>query len=179
MKAKERREQILEILRKAKEPVPAKDLAKEFDVSRQIIVQDITIIRTSEDGIVATNRGYIYNAKPGFMREVKVKHGYDRTQEELTIIVDHGGTVKNVSISHTVYNRVTAEMEIRSRLDVTEFMKKLSNSQSSLLGNATNGYHYHLVEAPSDEILDLIEQKLDEAGFLVPWLDWEKKEGKR
>lgn len=179
MKANERRKQILEILKKAKEPIPAKDLAKMFDVSRQIIVQDITFIRTYEDGIVSTNRGYIYNARPGFMREFKLKHGYDRTEEELTIIVDCGGIVKNVSISHSVYNRVTAEMEIRSRLDVAEYMKKLSTSQSSLLGNATNGYHYHLIEAPSEGILDIIEQKLSDAGFLVPWLEWEKKEGTR
>ena len=57
---------------------------------------------------------------------------------------------------------------------VAKFMKKLENSQSSLLGNATNGYHYHLIEAPSEEILDNIEQKLDETGFLVPWQEWEK-----
>ncbi|MFR5028587.1 MAG: hypothetical protein ACLTDF_07270 [Coprococcus sp.] len=30
------------------------------------------------------------------------------------------------------------------------------------------------MEAPSEEILDNIEQKLDETGFLVPWQEWEK-----
>ena len=73
-----------------------------------------------------------------------------------------------------MYNRVTAKMNIASRYDVAKFMKKLENSQSSLLGNATNGYHYHLIEAPSEEILDNIEQKLDETCFLVPWQEWEK-----
>ena len=159
MKAKERRERILDIVKNSDVPVPANKLASEFDVSRQII---------------ATNRGYIYKNESKCQREFKVKHGYDRTEEELTIIVDYGGVVKNVSISHTVYNRVTAKMNIASRYDVAKFMKKLENSQSSLLGNATNGYHYHLIEAPSEEILDNIEQKLDETGFLVPWQEWEK-----
>ena len=103
-----------------------------------------------------------------------MKHGYDRTEEELTIVVDYGGVVKNVIISHTVYNRVTAKLDIRSRFDISKFMKRLENSQSSLLGNATNGYHYHLIEAPSEEVLDKIEEKLEETGFLVPWQDWEK-----
>lgn len=174
LRANDRREKILEIIKKSSNPVPAKDLASEFNVSRQIIVQDVNLIRASCDGILATNRGYIYKNEQGKLREFKVKHGYDRTESELTIIVDCGGIIKNVSISHTIYNRVTAEMDIRSRLDIGKFMKKLENSQSSLLGNATNGYHYHLVEAPSEEVLDIIEHKLNENGFLVPWQDWEK-----
>ena len=174
MKADDRRKKIIDILHNTKEPVPAKDLASEFGVSRQIIVQDISFIRTLGDGIIATNRGYVLEQKTGVVREFKVKHGYTRTEEELKIIVDCGGTIKNVSISHTVYNRVTAEMDIKSRLDVANFMKKLANSQSSLLGNATNGYHYHLIEAPSEDVLDIIEDKLKEAGFLVPWQEWEK-----
>ena len=174
MKAKERRERILDIVKNSDVPVPANKLASEFDVSRQIIVQDIAVIRAADDGIIATNRGYIYKNESKCQREFKVKHGYDRTEEELTIIGYYGGVVKNVSISHTVYNRVTAKMNIASRYDVAKFMKKLENSQSSLLGNATNGYHYHLIEAPSEEILDNIEQKLDETGFLVPWQEWEK-----
>ena len=174
MKADERRKRILEIIKNSDSPVPAKSLADKFGVSRQIIVQDVSLIRASDDGIIPTNRGYSYRRESGVTREFKVKHGYDRTEEELTIIVDYGGTIKNVSISHAVYNRVTAELNIRSRFDVAEFMKKLENSQSSLLGNATNGYHYHLVEAPSVEILDFIEKKLDETGFLIPWQDWEK-----
>ena len=157
MKAKERRERILDIVKNSDVPVPANKLASEFDVSRQIIVQDIAVIRAADDGIIATNRGYIYKNESKCQREFKVKHGYDRTEEELTIIVDYGGVVKNVS-----------------RYDVAKCMKKLENSQSSLLGNATNGYHYHLIEAPSEEILDNIEQKLDETGFLVPWQEWEK-----
>ena len=84
-----------------------------------------------------------------------------------------GGRVKSISISHRVYGRISAEMDIRSRQDVCEFIERLENSQSTLLGNATSGYHYHLVEAASEDRLDLIEKHLEEAGFLVPLLPWE------
>ena len=36
----------------------------------------------------------------------------------------------------------------------------MNNSNSSALSNATSGYHYHLVEAASEERLDLIEEQL-------------------
>ena len=91
MKAKERRERILDIVKNSDVPVPANKLASEFEVSRQIIVQDIAVIRAADDGIIATNRGYIYKNESKCQREFKVKHGYDRTEEELTIIVDYGG----------------------------------------------------------------------------------------
>ena len=105
MKAKERRERILEIIKNSDVPVPAYVLAGEFNVSRQVIVQDITLIRASDDGVMATNRGYIYKKEAGVERECKVKHGYDRTEEELTTIVDYGGIVKNVSISIIVSHK--------------------------------------------------------------------------
>lgn len=176
MKTAERREKIIAILKNADRPVPAKELSEKFGVSRQIIVQDLAVIKNGMQGIIVTNRGYLLQADDSFTREVKVQHGLERTEEELNLIVDCGGIIKNVSISHTVYNRVSADMDIRSRQDVSEFMEKIGKSKSSLLGNATSGYHYHLVQATSKERLDLIEKKLEESGFLVPWQPWEKND---
>lgn len=173
MKTNERRQAILDKLIQAKGAVPAKELALDFGVSRQIIVGDMAIIRAKNPEIISTNRGYIYGEKSAYTREFKVKHGPDRVREELTIIVDHGGIIRNVSISHRAYGRISAEMSISSRQDVTEFVDSLIDSKSTLLGSVTDGYHYHLVEASSEERLDLIEKKLDEAGFIVPLLPWE------
>lgn len=106
-------------------------------------------------------------------REFKVRHSQEQAAEELTLIVDCGGRVKNISISHRVYGRVSAEMDIRSRQDVAEFVEALQNSHSTVLSSATSGYHYHLVEASSEERLDLIEKQLKEAGFLAPLQPWE------
>ncbi len=102
------------------------------------------------------------------VREFKVRHESDQTAEEMNLIVDCGGRICNISISHRVYGRVSAEMDIRSRQDVNEFITALNNSNSSALSNATSGYHYHLVEAASEERLDLIEEQLKKAGLLAP-----------
>ena len=72
----------------------------------------------------------------------------------------------------------TCALPICSRQDVSEFVQALQNSRSTVLSNATSGYHYHLVEAASEERLDLIEEQLKKAGFLAPLQPWEQSTGK-
>ncbi|MEA4921796.1 MAG: transcription repressor NadR [Eubacteriaceae bacterium] len=177
MLVNERRNAILKELQKAQKPIPAKTLASIFNVSRQVIVQDIAVIRASTAEIVSTNRGYVIQSSEMFTREFKVYHDEETTKKELDLIVDCGGHVINVSISHRVYGRITAEMDIGSRQDVNEFIHELKNSKSTLLGSATSGYHYHLVEAGSEERLDLIEEQLKKANILAPLAVWEWNEG--
>jgi len=175
MTTTERRNEIIQILRSSGTPVIAKSLASRFGVSRQVIVQDMAVIRASTPGILSTNSGYILKQDAPFAREFKVRHTGSQTAEELTLIVDCGGIVKNISISHKVYGRITAEMDISSRQDVSEFMAALDGSRSSVLSIATSGYHYHLVEAANEGRLDLIQKRLAEAGFLAPLLPWEEE----
>ena len=131
----------------------ARAMASQFGVSRQVIVQDMAVIRASTPGILSTTRGYVLQQDKDIActREFKVRHGQEQAAEELNLIVDCGGRICNISISHRVYGRVSAEMDIRSRQDVNEFITALNNSNSSALSNATSGYHYHLVEAASEE----------------------------
>ena len=173
-----RREEILKILRNSETPVAARELASRFGVSRQVIVQDMAVIRASVPGILSTTKGYTIQQENTCTREFKVRHRQDQTAEELNLIVDCGGRVKNVSISHRVYGRVSAEMDIRSRQDVREFTEALASSHSTVLSTATSGYHYHLVEASSMERLDLIGSELEKAGFLAPLQPWEKENEK-
>ncbi len=175
MNVAQRRSEILELLRQSDAPVPAKALADRFHVSRQVIVQDMAVIRASVSGIESTYRGYVLQQPTVCSREFKVCHGPEQMVQELNLIVDCGGHVKNISISHRVYGRVSAEMDIRSRQDVQDFAQALKNSKSTLLGSATSGYHYHLVEAPSRERLDLIQQQLAQAGILAPLRPWERE----
>lgn len=175
MTTAERRDAILAVLAAADAPVAARDLAARFGVSRQVIVQDLAVIRASAPNVLSTYRGYILQQQEtGCTREFKVRHTPAQTGQELTLIVDHGGRVKNISISHRVYGRITAEMDIRSRQDVQEFMQALSGGASTVLSAATDGYHYHLVEAATPDRLALIERALDEEGFLAPLQPWEK-----
>lgn len=176
MNVNDRRDGILTVLRGAKSPVAAKGLAAQFGVSRQVIVNDIAVIRASGQEILSNNRGYVMLKKNGSTREFKVRHTADQAELEMNTIVDCGGRIKNVSISHRIYGRISAEMDIRSRQDVQEFLGKMKNGVSDLLGCATSGYHYHVVEAGSEERLDLIEERLADAGILAPLQPWEQAE---
>ena len=173
-----RREQLLQMLRDSTAPISGSALARSLGVSRQVIVQDLAVIRASTPGILSTTKGYVIQQDSSFTREFKVRHSQEKAAAELNLIVDCGGHVKNISISHRVYGRVSAEMDIRSRQDVNEFVQALQNSHSTVLSNATSGYHYHLVEASSEGRLDLIGKQLGEAGFLAPLQPWEETTGK-
>ena len=89
------------------------------------------------------------------------------------MFVDLGGVVRDVFVYHKVYGVVRAEMNVRSRLDVHNFMKNISLGKSSLLKNITAGYHYHTVLAEDEETLDIIQEKISERGFLAPLQDYE------
>ncbi len=171
----DRRKQILGILERETEPVTASELAAQFHVSRQVIVQDIAVIRAQTPEIISTCRGYLMGQRDACAREIKVCHKENDMVRELKTIVDSGGRVKNVSIKHRVYGRITAPMDISSHKDIEEFVALLQDGTSTLLSNATAGYHYHLVEAANPERLDAIEEKLGEAGLLAPFRAWEKK----
>ena len=54
----EREKKILEILRDSETLVSGTYLAEFFDVSRQVIVQDIAILKAKNIDIISTNRGY-------------------------------------------------------------------------------------------------------------------------
>lgn len=175
MTTAQRRTEILQILKKAAAPVAAKELAARFGVSRQVIVQDMAVIRVSTPCILSTTRGYVLQQDNGSSREFKVCHAPEQIEDEMNLIVDCGGHIKNISISHRLYGRISADMDVRSRQDVREFVETLKNSSSSVLSNATSGYHYHLVAADTPKRLDMIQQKLREAGFLAPLQPWEQE----
>ena len=100
MDARERRRAIMAVLESAKDPVSGSALAREVGVSRQVVVQDIALLRADGHDIVATNRGYVLQeaaSSPAVpTRLVKVRHGVEQAGDELTSIVDAGGAVLNV-----------------------------------------------------------------------------------
>lgn len=58
-----RREKIIDILSRSDKPVCGVALAKQLDVSRQVIVQDIALIRAADYDIYSTNRGYVIKSE--------------------------------------------------------------------------------------------------------------------
>ena len=173
MSWEERRGKIIQALKNSDKAVSATTLAKEFDVSRQVIVQDVALLRANGKNIFSTNRGYLIQEDEETTRVFKVQHEDDEVEKELTTIVDLGGTVEDVFVYHKVYGVLRAEMNIKSRMDIRNYMEEIRSGKSSLLKNVTSGYHYHTVRAERVEILDMIQEELQKKGLLAKLQDYE------
>lgn len=170
MSGEERRREIVALLQGNAQPVSGTALAKKLGVSRQVIVQDMALLRAAKYDILSTTKGYILNESARSQeqfRVLKVRHTDEQVEEELLEIVDYGGTVRDVFVHHRLYGKMRAEMNIRSRKDVSAFMADLRSGKSSPLKNITSGYHYHTIAADSEETLDLIEQSLRKKNFVI------------
>ena len=167
MTGSDRRQEILKNIKESDRPVSGSKLAKDYDVSRQVIVQDIALLRASGYDIISTNRGYVLEGQTCAERVFKVRHTDEQLETELCTIVDLGGQVKNVMVNHKVYGHIEAELGITSRRKVKEFLADIESGKSTPLKNITSDYHYHTVTADSEETLDLIEEELRKLGFLV------------
>ena len=173
MSGKERRVNISRILEESTSPVAGGKLAKAFGVSRQVLVQDIALLRATGCNIISTSRGYELVQDKKATRVFKVHHREEELVDELNLYVDYGARVKDVFVYHRAYGVIRAEMNIGSRLDVINYCKCMEGGNSSLLLNLTDGYHYHTIEADSEEILDLIQEKLQEKGYFAKLRDYE------
>ena len=173
MSGEERRGKIIQALKNSDKAVSATTLAKEFDVSRQVIVQDVALLRANGKNIFSTNWGYLIQEDEETTRVFKVQHEDDEVEKELTTIVDLGGTVEDVFVYHKVYGVLRAEMNIKSRMDIRNYMEEIRSGKSSLLKNVTSGYHYHTVRAARVEILDMIQEELQKKGLLAKLQDYE------
>lgn len=167
MTGQERRDAMIEMIRNSEKPVSGTALAKEFAVSRQVIVQDIALIRAAGYEVLSTHRGYLLGQKNSVTRIFKVSHTDEEIADELNLIVDLGGKVLDVQINHKVYGRMKADLGIHSRKQVQDFMEEIRSGKSSPLKNITSNYHYHTVKADSEEVLDLIGKELNKRGYLV------------
>lgn len=171
MEGNVRRKKIIEILQHESKPISGSEIAKRVGVSRQVIVQDIALLRTSYDNIFSTNRGYLLyekDNKQGYVRRVvKVKHQKEDIVRELDIVVDAGGRVVNVIVEHEIYGPLTGELMIQSRADVREFMRKVEEHQTKPLTDLTDGVHFHTIEAQKEETLDEIVRQWRDAGLLM------------
>ena len=168
MKVNERRKAIVNLLLMSKIPISGGELSKNFNVSRQIIVQDITVLKGLGYEIFSTHYGYVLQKSPLVERVFKLKHTTEQTEDELSTIVDLGGTVVDVFVWHKVYGNISAILNIFSRLHVKQFLEGVRTGKSTELMNITGGYHYHTVRAESEEILDRIENALTERGYIAP-----------
>ncbi|MDL2253974.1 transcription repressor NadR [Ruminococcaceae bacterium OttesenSCG-928-I18] len=173
MEASERRSEILKLLQLDIKPVSASNLAERFEVSRQIIVGDIALLRAGGADILATPRGYLLNKK-GEGEEDSPVDGYviacrhDKTllETELYTVIDNGGRFLNVSVEHPIYGSIVHELDIRSRFDADEFIKKVAVTGANLLCSLTDDVHLHTIRCPDAETYRRILVALKEKGII-------------
>lgn len=170
MTGDERREKIMQILRETQVPLSGTELSRRLCVSRQVIVQDIALLRAVNKNILSTNKGYILfqdgTESRKMKRSIKVSHKDEQIKDELYTIVDFGGHVLDVVVEHEIYGIITCDLIIHSRQDVDDFVSQCDSKGAKGLGTLTEGIHYHTVEADSEEVLNRIERELRNKGYL-------------
>lgn len=168
MNAAQRRNRILERLKGADHPLSATLLAGELSVSRQIIVGDVALLRAAGESITATPKGYVLERREAEERyTVACRHQPEEMKRELELMVDNGCTVEDVIVEHSVYGQLVGQLALSSRYDVSEFIRKVAESDAKPLCDLTDGIHLHTLRCPDRETYDRVVRALDEAGFLV------------
>src|ERR671936_2317325 len=147
--ADNRRDRIVEITHAATEPVTGGELAARLGVSRQIIVQDMAILRAAGEPIIATPRGYLVSPPPAgraqFRGVLAVQHTREQIEVELDALVDLGVRVVDVIVDHPVYGELRGLLMIESRADVRHFLQRLEGAEPLMA--LTRGVHLHTVES--------------------------------
>lgn len=163
-----RRQQIIRQLARASRPISGGTLANMLGVSRQVIVQDIALLRTKHP-ILATAQGYLLYAPPmqNRRRAFLVRHSHDEIYDELATIVSLGGRVLDVIVEHDVYGELRADLNLSTQADVGRFCRLLAESRSGPLFPISAGVHLHTVEASGEETLCQIEAALQNSGYLL------------
>ncbi len=170
MNAKDRRNQILDILKNSTQAVNGSQLSKKLGVSRQVIVSDVALIRASGIDIISTPKGYILNKELDdryIVKTIACKHSKDCTEDELNLIVDEGATVVNVIVEHSVYGQLTGDLYLSSRRDVREFIKNLNENSVNPLSQLTDGIHLHTIKCENEDILNSVVNVLKEKGYAL------------
>ena len=166
-----RRMRILQMLRAQGVPLSGTALAKAFGVSRQVIVQDIALMRAENHSILSTNKGYLYRTEGDQTHMPKrvfyVKHTTARVEEEFVILTELGGRVLDVAVEDDIYGYIQVDLLIETPQDARDFDQKLAICRGHPLKVLTADCHYHTVAAPSEKLLELIEKELQSKGYLL------------
>ena len=166
----ERRHKLISCLKDAAGAVTGTCLARQLAVSRQVIVQDIAILRAGGAQIFATPQGYLLNADAGcgsVQAVIACCHDGGQIEEEIGIIVDHGGKMLDVIVEHPVYGELRGNLLIANRRDLALFLAQLGKSAARPLSALTGGVHLHTIEAAEQAVLNEIIEALSNKGFLL------------
>ena len=167
----QRREALLLELSGSSRPVSGTELAKRFGVSRQVIVQDVALLRATNRNILSTNKGYILfeaRMEPGSCRKTLcVRHSTKQVLDEFYTVVDLGGKILDVVVEHDLYGQIAVDLIIANRRDAAEFFRKMQASRVKPLNELTEDIHYHTIVAEDSASMARIEEALFKKGYLI------------
>lgn len=167
--SEERRQSLLKQLNESNRPLKGQDLADTHGVSRQVIVQDIALLRAMGHPIVGSSSGYRMqrpHSGKGLLKTLVSRHsGMEAMERELNLLVSYGVKILDVIVDHPVYGEIVAPLMIETSDDVQAFMEKVQKAQATPLAVLTNGEHIHTIEVPSEKIYSLILEELEREGF--------------
>ena len=169
MDANIRREHVLAAIKQQDKPLSASVLAKKLNVSRQLIVGDVALLRAQGHEIIATARGYMipnFNETDQYLGKVVCQHTPDDTKDELYTIVDLDALIVNVIVEHGFYGEMTGCLNLANRKDVENFMDKVKSSEIKLLSELTMGVHLHTIACRNKAHFDEVYQALADKGYL-------------
>jgi len=162
----QRRKEILDAIGKSEAALSASALAERFNVSRQIIVGDIALLRAGGADITATARGYMPARAAGLIKTIVCVHTLDGMRDELNVIVDNGCTALDVAVEHPIYGEIRGGLNISSRFEVEEFMEKLQTREAAPLSALTGGVHLHGISCPDESAFERVNAQLEKLGIL-------------
>ncbi|CAB1239725.1 MAG: transcription repressor NadR [Clostridiales bacterium] len=164
----ERRNGILKVLEETETPLSATKLARQFGVSRQIIVGDVALLRASEIKIFATPRGYVLNRDSNSQKHtIACRHeSLSLLQKELYLVVDNGCGLIDVIVDHDLYGQIIGQLHIFSRHDADEFLSRLNKTHSVPLSALTGGVHLHTLSCPDEASFGRVLEELKKSGIL-------------
>ncbi len=166
----QRREFLLNKLIDEGAPITGTALAAMANVSRQVIVSDMTLMKARNEPIISTSQGYLYlkeRKEAHVSRQIACVHTAEDTENELKLLVSAGATVKDVTIEHPVYGELTANVFVSTESEADDFIRKIHSSNAGYLLELTDGFHLHTLTAPNEAILDRAVEAMREHGYLI------------
>lgn len=146
------------------------EISSRLSVSRQVVVQDIAILRAQGHPVISTPRGYMFSppARPSPYRKViACIHDREHVEDELLTMVEGGVEVVDVIVDHPVYGEITGNLFVRTPQDVKAFMARIEESGAKLLSSLTHGVHLHTISSDRLETLEKAIEALRRKGYLL------------
>ena len=168
MNSIERRDNIVKLLLNSSIPIKGTDIADKYNVTRQVIVKDIAILRAKGFNIMATPDGYIVNRNDGKVKTIiAVKHKESEMFDEMSTVIKYGEVIEDVIVEHSLYGEIKGVLMVKNLNELNKFIAKYSSQEGRLLSVLTNGVHLHTISAETSEDIEAIISELKAKNFIV------------